>query len=208
MGQHFLLRTDLQGAPANIEVYTNGALSITGGDSVALNTWYCIAVTNDGTENAGGFKYYLIGMDGSIVNTVSDQHDSDAVDLTGELSIGGRASNDEMDGDIDYVCYIQQELTQAQCVAYSQNPYRLAQSLQTAAGNVVFFLKLGMGGINAVDLSGQATSWTVPGTLVVSNPPPVAPLFGFDVGLPYEVAAVGGALKDLIGGFGIIPFPR
>ncbi len=186
----FRLRTDMDATPSRIEIGTRDITTSLIGTSekVAEDTWYCIAVVNIAGGGAGDFTFHLIDMSGAVIDSVSDQHDGDVqnVDLPA-LWIGARPASDEFDGDIDYVCYIQQALTQAQVIAYTMNPYKLAMSLQDTSSNVVFFVKLGHGGNNAIDLSGNDHGWAASGTTVASDPPPVAPMFGWDAGLSFPV---------------------
>lgn len=176
----FFVRVDKPTAPEEIEVSSAGSIVITGGSNVQLNTWYLIAVVNDGTSNATGLTLYLVGMDGTFLDDgVTGNPNTAVADLTESILLGTRTSNDPIDGDLAYAAYIQAELTKEDIVEYLYHPAHVVARHQSSG--VPFFLPLGVSSPE-VDWGGSDNSGTVNGTTTIGdNPPVVGPLFGFDI---------------------------
>lgn len=182
--KQFILRTDLQAAPSNLEIYTNNTLRITGGNNVALNTWYFTAVTNDGTGAANGLKCYLFRPDRTVLDDgLLGQHAADVSVLTTPTTLGTRLGSDPMDGDVAFAGYLQQELTKNQLLELMHSPLR--HSLRYSPE---WLLPLGVGSPEP-DWSGKGNNGTVTGTTIGANPP-IAPFFGLDLGWQGAFTAV------------------
>ncbi len=99
--RHFLLRTDLQGAPSNIEVYqsdTVTTLRITGGNVIFLDVPYLVVVTCDGATN--GLLYTFDLTNGRILdNAISGSFPATgAVAGTEYFAFLGHTASDEWSG--------------------------------------------------------------------------------------------------------------
>lgn len=177
--RQFLLRAD-RVAPRNIQVIVRNIIVIEGGEELVANTWYLVAVVNDGTGNAGGLALYLLDMSGAFLDdNLTGTHGGDEADLTASIEVGVRSGADFFKGDLDYPCYIQTNITRDEILSYLHQPYRTA--MRHKGSGVPFFLKLGHGAVNSVDLSGSGNSGTVTGG-ALGDSPPTGPLFGFDLG--------------------------
>ena len=169
----FLLRTDRDSTPpTNLEVYTQANLAIAGGNNIALDTWYLIAVSNDGTGGASGMKLYSVQMDGTFLDdAATGQHTGDESDLTGLITFSETEANtDEFAGDLDYECYIQKELTKQEILRYLHDP--VGAMLRLKPNGVPYCIKLGYLGKSSFDLSGSKNHGTIFGSVSRGEDPP------------------------------------
>ncbi len=170
----FLLRTDRQSAPTNMEVFIRKSLRISGGDNVALNTWYLTCVTNSGGGGATDVTLYLVDMAGTFLDDgLTGDHDGDEINLTAPLIIGGREDADEMAGDIAYACYVDAVLTKAEILAYRYDPIKMAKVFEAVHG-VQFNMPLLGQASPEPDWSRNGAVGTITGTVTRGNMPPVA----------------------------------
>jgi len=148
----FRIRVDAGTAPQNIEVEHGDTFIATGGDNVALNTWFLVATTCDG---AGNFLTYLVDMGGVFLDDgVTGTTASDKGNLTAPIVFGVRQEGpgDPMDGEIQYPCYINNKtFTKPEILEYLRYPVRMGTSF---GWDCVFLLDMGFGGTPTVkDLS-------------------------------------------------------
>lgn len=191
-GSHFNLRTNAEAAPTTIEVI-KGATTITGAESIELNTWYCIVVAQSAGASNNTMTLFTMNMDGTFVDdglTGTDGGDNAAT----SSDIGSRNDGDAdlMDGDIQFPFYIDG-------VTFARNDAinflnRPIQTVLQHGSNVHWLYYLGKGAVNAVDISAAQTTTTINGTPTVSDNPPVGPFYGYDLEWPPSVAAVVGVL--------------
>lgn len=192
--EHVRFRTVKEAASVSIDIRLGGSSRIITADLVALNTWYLIAVTNDGTGGANGGQVSVVEMDGSVTDTLFT-HSADA-GLTGSVDIGV-GNIDAFDGDIAYCAYVQKELSQREVLDYLANPRSITRFKQT--DGIPFFLPLGHGSPEP-DWSGSGNTGTVNGSPVVGEMPPVGPLF-FDGRVFVTAAAVGLSIPVAMAGY-------
>ncbi len=161
-------------APQEVEIYMDNSEQITGPDVIALNTWYMIALTNDGTGDAGGLKLYLATMDGVFETDYNPATGTalEDVSATADVRIGQIESSgaDWWDGDIAHVSYFNTEFSSAKILQYLFHPKRVA--VAEGAG-CIYYLPLGYGSPEQ-DLSGNQNNGTVNGTPSISAMPPTA----------------------------------
>jgi len=191
--QQFIVRVDDGAGATEIQVFLNGVFVLgTGGDVVESDIWYLVCVTNDGTGGANSLNQYLLDMSGAFLgNDASVQHDTDNTDLTEPILISGYNSgaSDEMDGDIDYPCYIQKELNKSEMVRYLFDPVGTMLKLKQGAG-VPFCLKLGNLGVDSFDLSGSKNHGTINLSPSRGDNPPSVILYPIPIALSEPTLAV------------------
>ncbi len=190
---HFLLRTDAQTAPSNILMHINNGLRITGGDNIALNTWYLVGVTNSGGGGATDLTLYLVDMDGTFLDDgITGDHAGDAPGLLVPIRIGGRLNNDNMNGDIAYVCYVDAAVTKAEVLAYRYDPIKMAKIFEAVHGVQFFIPLLGLDSPEP-DWSRNNITATLSGTIIRNNMPPVALFTPRWASVPLIEEVAGGA---------------
>jgi len=180
--RQFRVRTDAQTAPTNLEVYSNDNIRITGGDNVALNTWYFLGISH---AASGNVTLYLFDMAGTVLDDGLTGSWFDDTDPTGEITIGGRATSaDPMDGDVAWAGYLQQEITKTEFLEIMRAPRSALRY------SPEWLLPLGLGSPEP-DWSGKGNNGTVTGSTIGNNPP-VAPWFGLDSGWHGAFGAAAG----------------
>ena len=147
----FLLRTDLQAAPTNIEVYQSDAtVRIAGGDVIELLTPYLVVVTCDGANNGTLYTVDLNtqevvddGLTGSFPGT--------AVPAAGQyISMFGRVGNDPWSGSAWAISYHSFDFQRQQVLdlaADCMGPYRPAfrhLAVAPAAGTTIMLASSGV----------------------------------------------------------------
>lgn len=121
-------------APQEIVVFLAGAARITTANFVELNTWYCSAITNDGTGAAGGLRIANFAVpSGVLLNSGTGQHASDASNLTADVRLAMKdvSGNDIMDGSISATYFHQRVLDDGEVREIAQDdiaPLRLRAS--------------------------------------------------------------------------------
>jgi hypothetical protein len=192
LDQQFHIYVVREAAPSRMRVFGGGSVRITGAESIATDTWYLVAVTNDGTGGTDGITLYTLTMDGSFIDdAVTGTFSADSSDLTENIYFGikGVDNTDDLLGDIDYPIYVDKEMSRSEILHYLYNPVRVAAMLPSDGSSVEYFFKFGATGADAVDLSGKNISPTLNGTPTVANTPPALPaFFSNDYLLPYEVS--------------------
>lgn len=189
-GRQFIVRTDAGTAPQEIEVYTDGTIRITGGSNVELDTWYLVAVMNDGADGVGGgLTMVLLGMDETVLDNTTGDHATDAASVTAVIDYGIQGStSDPMDGDVALGAYIDAELTLQDCKDYLHNPAKVVSRF-IGSNSVQFFNPL-TGESTEHDWSDKTNEGTLTGTTVGDNPP-IGSLYGSPADGPFTVAAGG-----------------
>lgn len=200
---NYWIKVDAQTAPTNLEIFLGGtwaAEEITGGNNIALNTWYLAAISCNGTSTANDCTLNLLGMDGTFLdNALTGTHSGDPTTMTGATHIGKRANDtgDPADGDIAYVAYVDAELSQAEILEYLHNPISAAMRFKTDYG-MQYFLELN-GEAVEVDISGNKNNGTTNGSPVHSENPPVGADMVFSSGHFFEFVAAGGGGPAAVG---------
>lgn len=174
--RQFMMRTDQQAAPTNIEVYSNGfgAIDITGGNVIALDNWYLTCVSHDGgTSTMTMWTYDLetrppTVKDDGLTGLSSDESTEDA-----DVRVGGRGSascnSDEMFGDTTFVSYFAAEFTQQDVLNYAYNPLKVRAQKSAV---VKWFLPLG-DATSGVDWGGRGQNFSLTGSAALGDSPPV-----------------------------------
>ncbi len=177
----FIARLSQGTAPRPLQVFINAGLRITGASVINLNEWFLMVITNDGTGNAGGLKLYTVDMNGVFLDDgVTGQHTGDQGTPTIDMEIGSiiAGTANSFLGDIDLPGYVRVEMVKDDIRQLVRRPYRTA--MRHKATGVPFLFKQGIGGVNAIDWSGNGVVATVNGTPTIGDSPPVSPLAGFD----------------------------
>ena len=192
----FLFRTDNQAAPTNVEVGhgNDTAVIINGASSIELNTWYLSAVICDGTSSAGDITLYTLGMDGTVIDDgVTGDSNPDESNLTTPVRLMTRTSTaDELNGSMAHAAYIRSVLTKQDVFDYLYQPAKVVAKFKGVGNGVPFYQPLGLGSPEP-DFSGSSNNGTVTGTPTITDNPPIAPWYGFDLGWQGAfTAAVGG----------------
>ena len=195
----FVCRVTAGAEPQAIEVLAtndsqNGFKVIaTGGLHIALNVWYLIAVTNDGS---GAYKLYTLLAEGGFspgfssgfsrqgaldngVNTATVINN--AIDLAAPNSFGRHSSSDELEGDLAFEAYFSETFSLQDIERYRSNPARVVQrksaAFQSAPPTCEYFLPFGMSTPEA-DFSANAIKGKilgVPSFSIGDGPPVVTP---------------------------------
>lgn len=169
-GRQVRLRTNTSGA---IEVGTDANTATLAFGTVAINTWYLVVLSNDGGGGATGLSGFQYSMDGTEVDSGSNQHDGTSPTQTFQLEIGRRPLSDPFDGDIAYCAYFNTELTAAERLAYLRNPYQIA--FAKGSTGCEFFLPM-YGDDSPEPELVHGRNFTVNGTQVKGTNPPLGPL--------------------------------
>ncbi len=190
----FKLQTDVEAAPASLEFFFNTTVESRTGNIIGLDTWYLVAITNNGGGGAGDMIYYVFEMDLTEVLNSSRTHPGDPGGTSTPMTIGvdngeGSAS-DPFDGDIAHVAYMDRALTIQEVKSYARDPGRSVMQWR-AAGDQVFFYHDLPGESPEPDRSGSGNDGTLNGSTTIGDNPPV-PVFPASGGLSsFPVAAAG-----------------
>ena len=178
--EQFIIRVDGGTAPQEIQVFTNDAQRITGGNNVALNTWYLVALSNDGGGGATAMAFSLIEMDGTFLDDeLTGDHAGDS-GLTATVFLGKRENGqDRMDGDIALTTYVDAALSKQDKLNYLRTPHRMVAKWIGQHG-VQYFIPGGLSDPE-VDLSGSGITANRDGSPTVGDNPPVGLWYGADV---------------------------
>lgn len=199
-------------APQELEIYMEGSERVTGPDSVELNTWYLIALTNNGGGVQDDFKLYQTEMDGTFVASYGPalgRHWGNIGDLTATLRYGDdRTDTDDApwDGDLAFGAYFTFEMTSLQILTYLRFPRRFAMNHRTSCE---FFHPLGEDdGTNELDRSGNQNNGVMTNVgAIVAGPPSVSaldwPVWVGDAPLAAAAAAAALLEKPLIHSFAL-----
>lgn len=185
----FTCRIDNGAEPQNLQVLYSDQTILAPTDAVFGNTWYLMSVSGDG---AGAGSMALTGkvFDMDEVQISSSGPSGSLTETSGRIApirIGERQNNDEMEGDLAYVAYINSELTQSQILEYLRDPTRVVAQFQGTGVGVEFFMPLGLGDPEP-DWSGNGVTGSVhASTSVGANPPVTQPYAG--VNFAYSAAA-------------------
>jgi hypothetical protein len=170
-------------SPQNFVIRVDGVNAISTTSSYAEGTWYANLLANDGS---GNLSLWTLEADGTqlLTDTGTYTWTSSAQDLAIGLR-GVAGSADPADGLFAHYQYYTTEFVKADLELYLRNPAWLAGR---ESANLLWWLPLD-GSSPEVDWSGNGNSGAVTGTIAIGDNPPVAPLFGFDIGWPPPVAA-------------------
>lgn len=167
----FLLRTDLQTAPSNLEVYFDNSLRISGGDNVALDTWYCACVTCSGSGVSNDITLFLVDMSGTFLDDGLLGSHRIASNTTADIKLGETDSGgDDMDGLLGYFIYVRRQIFRREVLAYVRDPMANGVAWRAQSG-LEFFHPLW--GIHSpeIDFSGNGIAGVLTGTTRGNNPP-------------------------------------
>jgi hypothetical protein len=157
--------------------------------------WYCISVSNDGSEAAGDMEVFGVSVESLtfVVDAFSGDNAADASDLTPPIILGkdGSPNNDPMDGDMAHVCYVEKVVTKNEVLAYAKDPWRQVMAWRAAGTVVEFYLPM-IGESPEPDFSGSGNDGTINGTIGVGNNPPIA-MFPAAIPEVFPTAAAGGS---------------
>ncbi len=178
-----------QAQPEPLQVIFNDATAITSSTDLTVGIWHLGALSCDGGGASGTLTLHSFEMDGTVKDDgITGSITGDQSNLTAPVTIGLRdVANDQMDGDIAYVAYINSELTKPQLLEYLRDPAGVVAQFQATSG-VEFFLPLGLGSPEP-DWSGNGNSGTVSGTTIGDSPPVRSPYWS--IGAPSSTAAGG-----------------
>ena len=166
------LRTDRGSAPQNVEVYLDGSRRINTGNIIQIDTWYLFVLANDGTGAAGGVRLWIYGMDGTEVVDITGTHATDDSDNTADVYLGKtQDSFDPHDGDLAWIIYVEDEVTQDDVLAYLYDPINTGLRFEAQYG-VQFWLPLFGDGTTEIDWSANGNDGTVTATTAAGEDPP------------------------------------
>lgn len=163
--------------------------------SVQLDTWYLVVITNDGTGSVGTLTADIIELDENFL-VDGDTGDPQNELGTGEsVRIGVRSTNaDPFDGDIAHVCYVSKVISRDEKVAYLRNPWRMARVWAVSPG-VEFYVPCGLGSPEP-DFT-KAVEYTIEGAPTISAMPPTARFTDVKQSAPLIEAATAGRTAGL-----------
>ncbi len=190
-----LVKVDGQAAPGNFEIFLGGTWAteeITGGNVIALNTWYLVCVTCKGDSSSNDCTLYTLDMDGVYLDDALTGTMSAALGDTSDVYLGLTRfqTEDAVDGDMAHASYVDAALTKREIEGYLRSPARMIAEWVPKYG-VQWYVPLGIGSPEP-DFSGSGNNGIVVGTPGIGENPPTAPWYGFDAGWAGIVAPVAG----------------
>lgn len=200
----------LNGTGGNIQVQiaraSGGASFITNDTPLStLDKWYCVAAGVDSSAGAGQMvDIYTGDLTTPLAERAYGTNSNGSGALTDEsasdLTLGGSASS-AFQGRVAVAMIWNRELTLGELIDQQFNP-------RPTSGCVLYEV-MGFNGTGTQpDWSGNAHAGTVTGATVESHVP-LRPPFGRNAGWQGNLTpAAATAIKDMLGGFGIIPFAR
>ncbi len=206
--QQIMIRVAMGTAPQPIIVDHNSTRVLTGSSIIELNTWYLVAVSNDG---AGGLTLNVLEMDGTLVEDAATASlGTDTATLTSSIRFGCRnGPNDPTTGDLAYIAYLKREIGQSEILEYLRNPAKVVHRVGGATGCEYIFPMTAVA--NTHDWSGNGHVAVESLSHTEGDNPPIASLYGGFHGWQgdfVEGAAPSVFLRDLMMAPGIIPFTR
>lgn len=145
--RHFILRITSDAPPKNIEVYVDNTLSIaTSTEPIEANEWYCISVSNDGSQAADGLKLTFHNLGSNTFGELTGDHPTTdtggvSLDEVYVLSRGPSAASDEI-GAQAHVAYFNSRLTNEEIRQYAYDPISIVNKHWN---HTEFYFPLGQG---------------------------------------------------------------
>lgn len=135
--RQFMLRQNGGASPEPLQAYWADSLEHTTTGELAIDTWYCVCISNAGTGLGSGAFINAATLDGTLV--IDDENVggtiSDASTVTEPITIGGRPGpSDQIDGQVFGFIYVDGVVTQDEFLAYARDPATMGVYLKEKYG--------------------------------------------------------------------------